>query len=203
MTKNSLIFMAVLIVALLASFPAHAIKKCKDDKGKWHYGDRAVRSCEKSKVTTLNDRGFVESVKSAPKSKEELKAEEDRVVAAELEAKRVKREDDERIRILGIYETEADIDRQKDNQIDSIESNIAVHKSYLNSMTAKVARTKKSLQGTSGVRKKNLEESLAESNGHIEEYTGRLEDLIKEKQRIVKKFETEKEIYRSLKNSSD
>jgi len=60
---------------LLIAAPAHAIKKCKDADGKWHYGDIAVRACQQSKITTLNKRGFVKDEKSAPKTDDELKAE--------------------------------------------------------------------------------------------------------------------------------
>ena len=75
MNKSVLIFISTVLIALSISLPAHAIKKCKDAEGKWHYGDKAVRSCQSEKVTTLNDRGFIQSEKDAPKTEAELSAE--------------------------------------------------------------------------------------------------------------------------------
>lgn len=202
MKKSFSIALVVTLVSLLASSPVYAIKKCKDAEGKWHYGDQAVRSCEQSKVTTLTDRGFIKSEKSAPKTDEELKAEEDARAALAKEEKRLKAEQDERNRILSVYETEADIDRQRDNQLDSVESNIAVHKAYLKSMQAKIVRTNESIQSAVGKRKEKLEASIVNSQNEIKEFSAKLEDLVKQKDQITKKFATEKDVYRTLKGES-
>jgi hypothetical protein len=202
MKKLFSIALVATLLGLLAASPAYAIKKCKDSEGRWHYGDQAVRSCEQSKVTTLTDRGFIKSEKSAPKTEAELKAEEEANASFGEEEKRLKAEQDERNRILSVYETEADIDRQRDNQLDSIESNIAVHKAYLKSMQAKIVRTNESMQGAKGKRKEKLEASLSNSQSEVKEFTARLEDLVKQKDQITKKFAIEKGIYRTLKGES-
>jgi hypothetical protein len=198
MNKSISIIVLTALLSMLISSPAHAIKKCKDAEGKWHYGDMAVRSCEKSKVTTLTDRGFVESEKSAPKTEKELAAEEEVRMTAEAEAKRVKAEEDERNRILSVYETEADIDRQRDNQLNSVETNIVIHKSYIKSIKAKVVRTNEALPAARGRQKKKLEGVLLDSQKIIEEYELELVSLIEQKEQITQKFATEKEVYRSL-----
>lgn len=198
MNKSISILILSALLSMLITSPAYAIKKCKDAEGKWHYGDLAVRSCEKSKVTTLTDRGFVESEKSAPKTKAELAAEEEMELAAEIEAKRIKAEEDERNRILSVYETEADIDRQRDNQLNSVETNIVIHKSYIKSIKAKVVRTNEALPAARGKNKKRLEGVLLDSKEIIEEYELELASLIEQKEQITQKFATEKEVYRSL-----
>jgi hypothetical protein len=202
MKKSFFIALISTLVGLLMASPVYAIKKCKDAEGKWHYGDQAVASCEHSKVTTLTDRGFVESEKSAPKTKEELKAEEAASASLIKEEKRLKAQQDERDRILSVYETEADIDRQRDNQLDSIESNIAVHKAYLKSMEAKILRTDESLKEAKGRNKKKLEASLLNSQKEIKVFSERLEDLAKQKEQITEKFAIEKDVYRTLKGES-
>lgn len=199
MNKSLLILIAITLMSLLISSPAHAIKKCKDAQGKWHYGDVAVRSCENSKVTTLNDRGFVKGEKDAPKTDQEIASEKEQRMAIEAEAKRVNDEQDERNRILSVYETEADIDRQRDNQLNSVDSNIAVHKSYLKSMEAKIARANEELPTeTKKWKKKKLEEDLVSAKKDIEEYSVELASLIEQKEQIKKKFAIEKEVYRTL-----
>jgi len=201
MKKSLSILLTVAVAVLTLSTPAYAIKKCKDADGKWHYGDQAVRSCQNSKVTTLTDRGFIANEKSAPKTQDEIDAEKDAVIKAEKEAKLKKAQDDERNRILSVYETEADIDRQRDNQLGSVESNIAVHKSYLKAMTAKIERTNESIVGTKGKRKERLQATLTESKNEITEYTKRLKALKKQKEQISLKFAKEKEVYRQLKSN--
>jgi len=203
--KNKLSIISALgfvTIALLLPFSsAHAIKKCKDADGKWHYGDLAVRACERSKITTLNDRGFIESEKSAPKTDEELKAEEEARILVETQEKRIKAEEDERDRILSVYETEADIDRQRDNQINSVESNIAVHKSYLKAMDAKVARFEEDILVAKGAHKANLTKGMVEAKARIKDSGLELQELVKQKEQIMQKFEREKEIYLSLKEN--
>ena len=114
--KISLIFIA----SVLLSTPVHAIKKCKDANGKWHYGDIAVRDCENSKVTTLSNQGFIKAEKAAPKTADELAAEEAQRAELEAEKQRQEKIDKEKTRILSIYETEAAIDRQRENQLYSV-----------------------------------------------------------------------------------
>lgn len=193
---------AMLILGVFPFSAAHAIKKCQDSDGNWHYGDIAVAQCNKSKVTTLNDRGFIASEKDAPKTPEELEKEAAEKAKAEEEAARIQAEEDERARILSVYETEADIDRQRDNQIDSVNSNIAVHKAYVKSVTARIERlTKKGENFTGGRKKLNLEQ-IAEAQARVKESNAELIKLEEHKTSVVQRFAEEKKVYRELKNPS-
>ena len=100
---------SALLAFVLASPTALAIKKCQDEEGQWHYGDTAVYECEKSKVTTLDSRGFIRDQNEAPKTAEELAAEQSTRAKIEAEEKKLADEKEERNRILSIYQTEADI----------------------------------------------------------------------------------------------
>lgn len=192
-----------LLAIIFTSPSVFAIKKCKDANGKWHYGDTAVKECENSKITTLTDRGFIEDELEAPKTKEELateKAEQDRIEAekkAKIEA------EEEKVRILSIYETEDDIDRQRDNQIQSVQSNIEVHKAYINSMNGRIERNQKKMgEVESAVVKKSLQNQIDKANKDIAAYKKKLVSLEADKNKVIKRFEKEKEIYRKLKQES-
>jgi hypothetical protein len=202
MKRITFILSAALIFGVFPFSSAHAIKKCQDADGNWHYGDIAVSQCNKSKVTTLDNRGFIESENDAPKTPEQLRKEADESAKAQAEAERVQAEEDERIRILSVYETEADIDRQRDNQIGSVSSNMAVHKAYVKSVTAKIQRlTKKGADFTGGRKKLNLEQ-IAEAQARVDESNAELIKLEEQKTSIVDRFAEEKKIYLELKNRS-
>lgn len=191
------------LICIVISPSAFAIKKCKDANGKWHYGDTAVRECENSKITTLTDRGFVEDELEAPKTKEELAAEKAEQERIEAEKQAKLQAEEEKVRILSIYETEDDIDRQRDNQIQSVQSNIEVHKAYINSMNGSIERNKKKIgEVKSPVVKKSLQEQIDKANKDIASYKKKLVVLEQDKAKIVKRFDQEKEIYRKLKQEA-
>lgn len=202
MKRSTFIVSAILILGIFPFSAAHAIKKCQDSDGNWHYGDIAVDQCNKSKVTTLNSRGFIASEKDAPKTPEQIQKEADENAKAEADAERIQAEEDERIRILSVYETEADIDRQRDNQIDSVNSNMAVHKAYVKSVTAKIQRLKKKGADFTGGRKKLNLEQIAEAQARVDESTSELIKLEEQKTSIAQRFAEEKKIYHELKNRS-
>ncbi|MEM7359461.1 MAG: DUF4124 domain-containing protein [Pseudomonadota bacterium] len=195
--KHVLILMLVCWV-----LPAQAITKCKDADGKWHYGDVAVEECENSKITTLNERGFITDEQDAPKTEEQLKAEEEERALAEAEKHRLEAEAEERRRILSIYETEEDIDRQRDNQLNSISSNIDVHNAYLKAMDAKVIRYKTKMKEVTAERLiQQYKKQIVEAEERIKSSTIERDSLIAQKAEIMKKFAKEKELYLALKNS--
>ncbi len=203
MKHITFLFTAVtLFCGLVFSSPVHAIKKCQDANGKWHYGDVAVAQCNNSKVTTLNDRGFIEDQKDAPKTAEQLQKEKEIEEKMKAKLAREQAEEDERNRILSIYETEADIDRQRDNQIDSVVGNIAVHKAYLKSVGGRVERLKERGTKLTGVAKDLNIERIAEAQERIKESSVELEKLMEQKASIIERFAYEKKTYRELKNQS-
>lgn len=200
----SILAILVMFVSLLAALPAHAIKKCKDAEGRWHYGDVAVRECQDSKVTTLSNQGFVRDEKPAVKTKEELLADEKAEEKAKIEKERIAYEEREKFRILTGYETEADIDRQRDNQLYSIDSNIAVHNSFLQSMNEVIAHEEKKLvKATNPVIKKRIEEKIVEAKKNLALYSDEVVALKSDRQGIVDKFEAEKLLYREFSEDAD
>ena len=195
---------SVLSAILMVMPAANAIKKCQDAEGKWHYGD--VAACRNAKVTTLDGRGFIKDEKAAPKSKEEREAEE-KALAEELaiqqaEQNRKEAIEQEHTRILGVYETEADIDRQRDNQLYSVDSNIAVHKAYLDSMHEIVKREEGKLATQNKPHLiKISKDRLADAQNNIKDYTEKMALLEKQREDIMEKFKQEKELYRKIKQA--
>lgn len=202
MKRITFILSTTLLFIALPFSSAHAIKKCQDAEGKWHYGDISVAQCSKSKVTTLNDRGFIESEKDAPKTEEQIQQEKQASELADAEAANIRAKQDERNRILSVYETEADIDRQRDNQIDSVASNIAVHRAYLKSVGAKIERLKAKSAGLTKWKKENNLKQITEAEARIQESSTELEKLVKQKVLIMERFDREKKIYLELKRQA-
>lgn len=203
MNKTIFAFSATLIgLSFLAvSTSAFAIKKCKDDQGNWHYGDIAVEQCSNAKVTTLDERGFIESELDVPKTAEEIQLEQDAIAKEEAEKKRLEELEKERNRVLSIYETEDDIDRQRDNQINSVQSNIDVHMAYIKNLDKRVARYQTNLAET---KNKVLQDKIAqEIIGAKERKAESIENLAalkSQKTEIMERFEYEKKVYLELKN---
>jgi len=194
-----LMVLGFFVLSALWASPAHAIKKCKDADGNWHYGDFAVKACEQSKVTTLSDRGTVRHEKPAPKSEEELLEIErkQQLIIAEQEQKEL--EEKEKTRILSIYETEADIDRQRDNQLYSIDSNIAVHDTFLESVDEQITHEQKKLEKTKNEkRKQKIQQKIDEVQNQKDIYSQAVLSLREERKAIVEKFEKEKQLYIKL-----
>ena len=195
-----LVFSTLLVTAL----PAFAIKKCQDADGKWHYGDIAVEECENSKITTLTDRGFIKEEEAAPKTEAELRAEAEEQALMEKEEREKREAEEEKRRILSIYETEADIDRQRDNQVRSVQSNIDVHESYLANMEKRIARFEQKKAETDNPNiKKRYQDNIDESQVRMEEYSDNLKALQQQKQDILDRFKKERETYLALKNGAE
>ena len=180
----------------------HAIKKCQDADGNWHYGDTAVDECERSKVTTVNNRGFIRSEDEAPKTAEELAAEEASLAKERAEEQRIAEEKAERERLLSVYQTEADIDRQLDNQIYSVDSSIAVHKVYLKGMQDKLDRLKKKKASQKGAPAERTQGEIVAAEAKIKESEEELKLLDEQKKAIQDRFAREKALFRSIKEGA-
>ncbi len=197
--KFVIAFMSLALMVLAPS--AHAIKKCKDSEGKWHYGDTAEEACATTEVTTLTNRGFVKETLDAPKTEEELQIEAEREAQLQEELAKQQAEQAERNRILSIYEREEDIDRQRDNQLASVDGNIRVHKAYLKQMDGKIARLEGKLLTAPAYNKEKIEKELAASKSRVIEFSAELERLQEQKIVIAEKFANEKKLYLDYKDA--
>lgn len=194
---------AGLMMSALFASNAYAIKKCQDAEGKWHYGDGASKVCDSSKVTELNNRGFVKGEEEAPKSEEQIEAERDIIEKIEAERIAAEKEKAERERILNVYQSEADIERQQDNQIYSVDSSIAVHKVYLQGMAEKVERLEKKQSTLKGAWAEKNQTEIDSSKAKIVEFEKELKGLEEQKKEIKTRFAREKELYRALQEEAE
>lgn len=197
--KNMIKIIGVLGLSAMCVVPAQAITKCKDADGKWHYGDFAVSECNRSKVTELNDRGTKVSEQAAPKTAEQLKSEADEAASKQAKKDMELAREEEKRRVLSIYETEFDIDRQRDNQLVSVQGNIDVHNAYLRNMDGRIKRLEKKVsEAAQPYLKEGFEKELVTAKKNVEVSTEGLQKLEAQKQAIIDKFSQEKELYRRL-----
>ncbi|MEO0369620.1 MAG: hypothetical protein AAF197_12695 [Pseudomonadota bacterium] len=198
----SMRYIMILVLAAVSS-PALAIKKCQDAEGNWHYGDIAVAACKNSKITTLNERGVVESERAAPKTAEQLAQEAEQQSKEQETAEQERQAREHRARILSIYETEDDILRQQDNQLYSVQSNIDVHLAYIDSMKDRIERNQdKLIDTTSNFAVTKLEEDIDYAEQRIIESETQLVELRAQRELVKEKFTEELKMYRELKREA-
>jgi len=189
----------IIICSALYVLPAQAITKCKDADGKWHYGDYAVDKCKRSKVTKLDRHGTKVGEQAAPKTAEQLKQEKSEMAKKQAQKDLELSKEEEKRRILSIYESESDIDRQRDNQLISVQGNIDVHKAYLRNMDGRIKRYEKKLAvATTPFAKEELETDIINAKKNVSVSQEGLAKLEEQKQSIIHKFSQEKELYRQL-----
>jgi hypothetical protein len=197
--------MRILLLLILLSFSASSaagMKKCQDADGNWHYGDSAVKSCENSKITTLTKRGFIDSEESPPKTQKQRNEElQQAELFAQNEAQK-KAVADDRLRILSIYETEGDIDRQRDNQLDSVKSKIDVHGAYIRGMEARISRYETKLgQLKTAPALKSMNTEIAQAKVRMADSVAQRKALLSDKAEIMLRFAKEKKMYLELKGN--
>ncbi|MFT4629186.1 MAG: hypothetical protein ACI9WC_000394 [Arenicella sp.] len=192
-------FLLLMLIGV-SNFSAAGIKKCQDLDGNWHYGDSAVKSCENSKITTLTKRGFIDAEQSPPKTR--MQKLEELEQAEFLLKKEAQEKDiaDDRFRILSIYETEDDIDRLRDAQLNSAASKIDVHSAYIKGMKSRIGRNEVKLsQLKTAPAKKEMNNKIAQAKIRMADSVAERKELLANREEIILRFAREKEMYLKLK----
>lgn len=197
--------MRICSLLILLSFSASSgagIKKCQDADGNWYYGDSAVRSCENSKITTLTKRGFIDSEESPPKTQKQRNEEFQQAELLAQEEAEKKAAADDRLRVLSIYETEGDIDRQRDNQLNSVESKIDVHSAYIRGMETRISRYEIKLARLKTAPALNaMNTEIAQAKVRMADSVAQRKALLSDKEGIMLRFAKEKKMYLELKGN--
>ncbi|ORE85245.1 hypothetical protein ATO7_15717 [Oceanococcus atlanticus] len=118
---------ALLLILAVATASAAYAKTYRwvDENGRVHYGDRIPAKYAQQQVQTLNDRGVVVNEKNAPKTAEQLAAEQAQR-EAEAEAKRRQEEQNRYDQfLLSTYATQDQILHRRDEQLAILDSRIA------------------------------------------------------------------------------
>ena len=174
---------------LFTSVSAHAISKCQDADGKWHYGDNAASICGDARITIIDDRGRKIDEIPPPMTVEEfnaLEAEEKRKAAEERE--NAKRELEKR-RILAIYPREESIIRARDERLKGMDNNIRVQEALLDDMRLdmKVLESKKMPEDPKARAKR--ESQINSQQASIDAYYQAITRLRREREQTSEKYE--------------
>ena len=174
---------------LFFSVSAHAISKCQDADGKWHYGDNAASICGDARITIIDDRGRKIDEVPPPMTVEEfnaLEAEEKRKAAEERE--NAKRELEKR-RILAIYPREESIIRARDERLKGMDNNIRVQEALLDDMRLdmKVLESKEMPEDPKARAKR--ESQINSQQESIDAYYQAITRLRREREQTSEKYE--------------
>lgn len=118
------IFLMLLALATVSAVQAKTYRWV-DENGRVHYGDRIPAKYAQQRTQTLNDRGIVIEEREAPKTPEELAAEEaQRQAKAKAEAKAAEQKRYDRW-LLGTYSSKGQLLERRDDQLAILDSRIA------------------------------------------------------------------------------
>lgn len=192
----------ILFSSILLNAEAGKIKKCKDDQGRWHYGDTAGKYCDQSEIIELTDKGTKTRVIKAPATADEL-AERERNKEEEERKKKAAADQARRDEILlTTYGHENDIVYIKKRKIEQLESSIQASLETLKSLEATLERLEKQAaheqrggKSASPDTIKNIDNNKAQ----IARHEAAIQAKRDEQQALGKRYDGELERYREIK----
>jgi len=196
-----LIFASLFACAsVLAAESKSNIKKCKDEDGKWHYGDTAADECAKSKITVITNKGTTKKVIAAPPTEQELKdreAQREQLEAEKIKAVEQKRKDEI---LLSTYGVESDITYIRDRKIAQIESQIKASQETLKSLRG--ALTRMEAQAKDDSKDTDSAKNIDATRNQIKRHEGVITQKREEQEALRKQYAEELERYRELKKKA-
>ena len=197
--------LALAAALTMTATQAGTIKKCKDEAGRWHYGDNAAAACAKTKVIELSNTGRTKNVIDAPPSADDLDAFRKKKLAEE-EAKRKAAEQKQHDQVLlSTYAHEDDIVYARDRQLAELANSINSGEQTLVSLRAVLGRMRKQAQEekeSKGAVSEETNKNLAHSENQVNRHQANLEQKRKEREDLRQKFDSDLERYRALKAAS-
>jgi len=169
---------------------AEGIKKCKDQQGRWHYGDRAAAACNRSKVIEMNTGMNKTGEIAAPPTKAELAQMTEQKAENERKKKLQEEQDKKDKLLLGTYGLEKDIIYIRDRKISQIENSITASKATLTSLEKTLERQKKT-----GVEEKQIKRTEAQLATHQAVIKGKRQ----EQEELKKKYAADLKRFRIVK----
>lgn len=116
-THSKQICLILAAAGSLLATPALAVYKCVDEKGITHYGDTMPPQCAKKAITEMTQQGSVVKKYDAPKTPEQLKAEEDDALRRRDENKRIAEQKLRDGALLATYGSEREFDVARDKDV--------------------------------------------------------------------------------------
>ncbi len=197
--------LAVLVLAFSSTGANAAIKKCKDAKGRWHYGDHAAAECAKSRSEVIEFKAGKAGRKviDAPPTKEELEAKRAEKDVAE-QKKKQKAEQAAADKLLSQqYTHEDDIIFERNRKLKDLQASIDSGAATLEHLKGVLARSqataeeeKKSNKGVS----KNTQKTLARAQRQVDRHTAQIEQKRKEQDETKAYYEDALKRYRAMKS---
>ncbi|MDH5632250.1 MAG: DUF4124 domain-containing protein [Gammaproteobacteria bacterium] len=186
--------LTLLLGSLLLAGQAGAtkIKKCQDEDGMWHYGDRAAAACAKSKIIEMNTDGTKTGEVAAPPTVEELKVLEEQQKRDEERKKAEAEQARQDALLLSIYGHEKDIIYVRDRKIAQVEHSITANKETLTTLEKTLERQQK---------QKVEEDSLEHTRSQINRVKGAIDAKRVEQKDIEAHYNKELVRYREIKAS--
>ena len=188
----------MLPAVLFFSAAGHAISKCQDAEGKWHYGDNAAAVCGDARITIIDKRGRKIDEVAPPMTVEEFNALEAEELRKELEEKENAKRELEKRRILAIYPREESIIRARDERLKGMDNNIRVQEELLDDLRLemKVLEAKKVPQEPKARAK--LESRMKAQQESIDDYYKAITRLRREREKTAEKYERILKEFREL-----
>lgn len=169
---------------------AEGIKKCKDQQGRWHYGDRAAEACDHSKIIEMSAGGNKTGEIAAPPTEQEIAQMAGRKAEDERKKKLQEEQDKKDKLLLATYGLEKDIIYIRDRKIAQIESSIEASKATLTSLEKTLERQQKT-----GVEDKQIKRTEAQLATHRAVIVGKRQ----EQEELKKKYAADLERFKIVK----
>lgn len=198
----------VFIAALLALGSAHALYKCKDEKGVTYYGDTMPPQCAKNPVVEMSTQGSVTRKFDAPLTPEQIKAIQDDKIRNKEKADRMaiqKLRDDA---LTSTYGAEREFDIARDKEIANLDSRRKVLLSRSEEVEKSLTKLNNDMEfyqaGKSKTSKvKEAPPQLAQDHKRAtrdaESVRSEIEKIDKGKEEVRSRYDTEKAHWKRLK----
>jgi len=182
----SIIF-ASMMMAPGTGLMAGSIKKCKDAKGRWHYGSSAAKACARSEVIEFNAGKTGARVHEAPPTQQELDAARSKKKSEEQKKERLAEQDAQDKILAASYAHEDDIIYERNRKLKDLQASIDSGASTLASLTAVRDRVKKRADEEMADSKK-ISKQTAKTLASAERQVKRHERVIQEKTRELEEM---------------
>jgi hypothetical protein len=174
-------------LALLGPGELHAISKCQDAQGKWHYGDTAHEACGDSTITIIDKSGRTVEEVLPPMTEKERLALQEELARLELEVKIEKEREMERQRILGIYPSVESIERARDDRLMGLDRNIKLQENLLDNFRREIKELKAQKPATK-TDKEKLAALIKEKQANVDNYYKTISRLRRERELTSMKY---------------
>jgi len=177
------------LILLTNSGAVHAIAKCQDENGKWHYGDSAAAACGTKIITIINDSGRKIDEIGEPMTIEEINAIEAEEKRKKLEEKQQARRAMEKNRILAIYPSEDSLIRARDDRLKGMDKNLGLQEKLLQTMRLDLKALKARPVPAEDGAKKKLDRRVKEKQDNLDNYYTAITQLRREREQTAEKYE--------------